>query len=81
MMRMVSITVKQIMGELVPHLVKPQQGSVKTVDGDKKTKLDEKYFRRMDKFNGEPNQFRMWLFNFEVCLGQIDSKFAEEVSQ
>eukprot|EP00973_Karenia_brevis_P006000 816967-Karenia_brevis.AAC.1 len=65
MMKMVSITVKQIMSEIVPHLLKPQQESSKTVDGDKKSKLDEKYFRRVDKISGEPNQFRMWLFNFK----------------
>eukprot|EP00973_Karenia_brevis_P003964 546459-Karenia_brevis.AAC.1 len=64
MMKMVSITVKQIMGEIVPHVLKPRQESIKTVDGDKKMKLDEKYFRRMDKFTGESNQFRMWSFNF-----------------
>eukprot|EP00973_Karenia_brevis_P086902 12052266-Karenia_brevis.AAC.1 len=58
---MVSITVKQIMSEMIPHLPKSQQDESKTVDG-------------------EPNQFRMWLFNFKVCLGQIDSKLAEEVS-
>eukprot|EP00973_Karenia_brevis_P031149 4296937-Karenia_brevis.AAC.1 len=65
MMKMVSITVKQIMGEIVPHLLKPPQESIRTVDGDKRTRLDEKYFGRMDKFTGESNQFRMWSFNFK----------------
>eukprot|EP00973_Karenia_brevis_P067638 9411310-Karenia_brevis.AAC.1 len=41
MMKMVSITVKQIMGELVPHLVKPQLENVRSVEGDKRSKLDE----------------------------------------
>eukprot|EP00973_Karenia_brevis_P038005 5240446-Karenia_brevis.AAC.1 len=36
MRKMISITVKQIMGEIVPHLLRPQQESIKTVDGDKK---------------------------------------------
>eukprot|EP00973_Karenia_brevis_P077485 10765231-Karenia_brevis.AAC.1 len=35
----------------------------------------------MDKLTGESNQFRMWSFSFKVCLGQIDSRLAEEVSQ
>eukprot|EP00973_Karenia_brevis_P002833 384988-Karenia_brevis.AAC.1 len=30
MMKMVCITVKQIMGEIVPHLLRPQQESIKT---------------------------------------------------
>eukprot|EP00973_Karenia_brevis_P008282 1121367-Karenia_brevis.AAC.1 len=29
------------MGEIVPHLLRPQQESIKTVDGDKKVKPDE----------------------------------------
>eukprot|EP00973_Karenia_brevis_P075200 10446802-Karenia_brevis.AAC.1 len=41
MMKVVAITVKQIMGELVPHLQSPQHESIRTVDGDKKVKLDE----------------------------------------
>eukprot|EP00973_Karenia_brevis_P041498 5742039-Karenia_brevis.AAC.1 len=62
--KMVSLTVKQ----------EPK----KTVDGDKKGKLEEKYFRRIDKFTGEINQFRTWMFNIKVSLGQIDSRLAEE---
>ena len=35
--------------------------------------LDEKYFRRMDKFKGDVGKFGSWLFDHEVALGSIDS--------
>eukprot|EP00973_Karenia_brevis_P031332 4324041-Karenia_brevis.AAC.1 len=62
MLKLVSATVKGLIGELLPQLLKAQQGTKGTSD-DKKGKLEEKYFRRIDKFNGDPNQFRTWLFN------------------
>eukprot|EP00973_Karenia_brevis_P085126 11815619-Karenia_brevis.AAC.1 len=68
------------MEEMLPHLIKSQQGPAKTVD-DKKGKLEEKYFRRIDKFNGDPGQFRTWLFNIKVSLGQVDQGLAEEVNK
>eukprot|EP00973_Karenia_brevis_P086418 11983067-Karenia_brevis.AAC.1 len=77
---MVALTVKQVTNEIVPHLIKSQQGSGKTVD-DKKGKLEEKYFRRIDKFSGEVNQFRTWMFNLKVSLGQVDNRLAEEVNK
>eukprot|EP00973_Karenia_brevis_P002022 275909-Karenia_brevis.AAC.1 len=64
MVKLVALTVKQVMNEMMPHLLKTQQGTTKTVD-DKQGKLEEKYFRRIDKFNGEPNQFRTWMFNIK----------------
>eukprot|EP00973_Karenia_brevis_P086898 12051862-Karenia_brevis.AAC.1 len=66
------------MSEVIPHLPKSQQETRKTVEGDKKGKPEEKYFRRIDKFTGEANQFRTWMFNLKVSLGQVDSKLAEE---
>eukprot|EP00973_Karenia_brevis_P062586 8701877-Karenia_brevis.AAC.1 len=77
---MVAMTIKQVIGEIVPHLIKTQQGTGKTVD-DKKGKLEEKYFRRIDKFNGEVNQFRTWMFKIKVSLGQVDNRLAEEVNK
>eukprot|EP00973_Karenia_brevis_P021366 2936683-Karenia_brevis.AAC.1 len=68
-LKMVSATVKGLMTELLPQLIKSQQGTKGTSD-DKKGKLEEKYFRRIEKFNGDPNQFRTWLFNVKVSLGQ-----------
>eukprot|EP00973_Karenia_brevis_P009821 1327517-Karenia_brevis.AAC.1 len=52
MLKMVSATVKELIGELLPQLLKTQQETKKTVD-DRKGKLDEKHFRRIDKFNGD----------------------------
>eukprot|EP00973_Karenia_brevis_P040675 5628021-Karenia_brevis.AAC.1 len=40
MVKLVATVVKQMMGEMLPHLVKSQQGPAKTVD-DKKGKLEE----------------------------------------
>ena len=40
---------------------KPNKGSVV---------LDEKYFRRMEKFEGDPSKFRGWLFDLLVAIGQ-----------
>ena len=34
--------------------------------------LDEKYFRRMEKFDGDVNKFRGWLFDLLVAIGQVD---------
>ena len=42
---------------------KPNKGSVV---------LDEKYFRRMEKFEGDPSKFRGWLFDLLVAIGQVD---------
>eukprot|EP00973_Karenia_brevis_P034931 4819670-Karenia_brevis.AAC.1 len=43
----------------------------------KRVMLDEK--RRMDKFGGEAAQFKRWMFNFGIVLGQVDGELAEEV--
>eukprot|EP00973_Karenia_brevis_P053588 7446695-Karenia_brevis.AAC.1 len=40
MVKLVATVVKQMMGEMLPHLIKSQQGPAKTVD-DKKGKLEE----------------------------------------
>ena len=34
--------------------------------------LEEKYFRRMDKYSGDPNKLRTWLFELLVAIGQVD---------
>eukprot|EP00973_Karenia_brevis_P002963 403806-Karenia_brevis.AAC.1 len=33
----------------------------------------------MEKFAGDLSQFRMWMFNLGVALGQVDSGLAEEI--
>eukprot|EP00973_Karenia_brevis_P082649 11456356-Karenia_brevis.AAC.1 len=66
-----------------PQLQQQSRGSVsKKEDVEEKKKrvvLDEKHFRRMDKFTGEVSQFRMWMLNLGVVLGQVDGDLAEEV--
>eukprot|EP00973_Karenia_brevis_P069663 9685835-Karenia_brevis.AAC.1 len=61
---MVSATVKGLIRELLPQLIKSQQETKRTSD-EKKGKLEEKYFRRIDKFSGEVNQLRTWMFNIK----------------
>eukprot|EP00973_Karenia_brevis_P012139 1646954-Karenia_brevis.AAC.1 len=39
-------------------------------------KLEEKYFRRIDKYDGNTKGFREWILNIEVALGQIDRELA-----
>ena len=41
--------------------------------------LDEKYFRRVDKFDGDLSKFRGWLFDLLVSIGQVDSELAKEL--
>ena len=47
------------------------------LDATKQTQrvvLDEKYFRRIDKFDGDVAKYRGWIFELEVILGQVDDK-------
>ena len=44
-----------------------------------KVVLDEKYFRRVDKFDGDLSKFRGWLFDLLVAIGQIDRDLAVEL--
>ena len=34
--------------------------------------LDEKYFRRVDKFDGDRSKFRGWLFDLIEAINQIN---------
>eukprot|EP00973_Karenia_brevis_P046182 6399930-Karenia_brevis.AAC.1 len=72
MMRMVAMTVKQVIGDLVPQLQRPQYESSRreTVEDKRKVCLDGKYFRRIEKYGGDPAHFRMWAFNLKVAIGQ-----------
>ena len=45
----------------------------------KRTTLDEKYFRRMSNFAGDPGKFRSWFFDLVVCIGQVDTGLGEEL--
>ena len=41
--------------------------------------LEEKYFRRMDKFGEDLGKFRSWIFDLEAALGSIDSELGKTV--
>eukprot|EP00973_Karenia_brevis_P010883 1473828-Karenia_brevis.AAC.1 len=49
---MVAVTVKQVMSELLPHLLKSQQETKRNVDGDKKVlaRLTADWLKRSAKF-------------------------------
>eukprot|EP00973_Karenia_brevis_P015958 2181849-Karenia_brevis.AAC.1 len=66
--------VSMVVQGLLPQLQRPQYGSSsrETVDDSRGVCLDEKYFRRIEKYGGDPVQFRMWVFNLKVAIGQVD---------
>eukprot|EP00973_Karenia_brevis_P081973 11364529-Karenia_brevis.AAC.1 len=33
----------------------------------------------MEKFSGDMSGYTMWMFNFTVALGQVDSRLSDEV--
>ena len=43
--------------------------------------LDEKYFRRVDKFDGDPSKYRGWIFELVVALGQVDGDLQKVVER
>ena len=43
--------------------------------------LDEKYFRRLENFNGDITACRRWLFDLLTALNQIDSDLAKEINK
>ena len=43
--------------------------------------LDEKYFRRVERFEGDVSKFRGWLFDLMVPLGQVDQDLGREVQR
>ena len=43
--------------------------------------LDEKYFRRVEKFDGDPSKYRGWIFELVVALGQVDGGLQKEVEK
>ena len=62
-------------------------GSGKGLPGDNKENtsprvvLDEKYFRRVDKFNGDVQKLRGWMFDLLVAIGQVDKDLAKKGSK
>eukprot|EP00973_Karenia_brevis_P044865 6214090-Karenia_brevis.AAC.1 len=71
-----------VVQSMLPQLQQQSSSSiVKKEESDEREKrvvLDEKHFKRMDKFTGEVSQFRMWMFNLGAVLGQVDGDLVEE---
>ena len=55
---------------------KPDTGETKQRN---RVVLEEKYFRRVEKFDGEPTKFRGWIFNLLVSIGQVDEQLGKEL--
>ena len=41
--------------------------------------LDEKYFRRCDKFDGTPAKFKSWVFDLITAVGSVDQSLAGDL--
>eukprot|EP00973_Karenia_brevis_P031029 4280676-Karenia_brevis.AAC.1 len=54
---------------------------METPESIHKGKLEEKYIRRIDKYDGSIKGFREWIFNIEVAFGQIDRELAYMVRE
>ena len=67
--------------ELVAVLEKQGYSFVKVGEKNKPIKLDERFFRRIDKFDGDVGKFRSWVFDLVVVLGQVDRDLSEEVKK
>eukprot|EP00973_Karenia_brevis_P094854 12424526-Karenia_brevis.AAC.1 len=67
--RIVSVVVQAVM----PQIQRPSSDD-RSEQSEHRSKvvLDEKNFRRMDKFSGDPSVHRMWLFNLGAAHGQVD---------
>ena len=63
------------------QLLRNEGYSVEKVGGSKGVVLDEKYFRRMDKFEAEVGKWSEWLFNLLICLGQVAPKVEKAVEK
>ena len=48
-------------------------------DRPKRVILDERNFRRVDKFEGDMSKFRSWKFDLGVAIGQLDNPLAEKM--
>ena len=44
-----------------------------------KVVLDERNFRRVDRFEGDSHKFRGWIFDLTVALGQVDHELSRQL--
>eukprot|EP00973_Karenia_brevis_P088596 12285010-Karenia_brevis.AAC.1 len=68
--------VSMVVQGLLPQLQRPQYGS-----SSREIVEDKRKVWRIEKYGGDPAQFRMWVFNLKVAIGQVDSSLAQEVSK
>ena len=47
--------------------------------GNHRVVLEEKHFRRVDKFDGDMAKFRGWVFDLTVAIGQIDKVLCRDL--
>ena len=60
----------------------PEPRQNRSRDDEKKyIVLDEKYFRRVELFDGTRQKFRGWSFDLLVAIGQIDDNLAKELKR
>ena len=48
---------------------------------ERRVVLEEKYFRRMDKFEGDMAKFRGWVFDLGVAIGGVDEKLSKTLER
>ena len=41
--------------------------------------MDEEYFGRMDSFDRDRAKFRRWMFDFAICIGQLDKGLSDQI--
>eukprot|EP00973_Karenia_brevis_P083557 11591697-Karenia_brevis.AAC.1 len=61
---------EQVVAQLMPQLRPQYESRRETVEDKRQVSLDEEHFRRIEKYAGDPSQFRMWIFNLKVAFGQ-----------
>ena len=60
--------------ELVARLRAAGWNLKKDEQSEKKVVLEEKYFRRMEKYGGEEGKWQEWVFNLLVQVGQVSGE-------
>ena len=59
------------------HITSGRMGPINVPGvGEEKVILEERHFRRMDKFSGEEGK---WAFNLLVAMGGIDQSLADKM--
>ena len=64
------------MAQLVALLQQEGWEVHKRGEGRKGPALDERNFRRQDKFDGDRAKYAQWIFDFQVKVGAIDKELA-----